>query len=321
MTGAMKSASTGTVISIKQSVTGYSHADYAASLADLGVPRLLPGSGGWILQRPIVDTPYCDAMGCYPLFCCINWSALAQDLENVGEELTSLVLVTDPFGDYTEETLHSAFFDLVKPFKNHFVVDLKADAETFVDPHHRRSARKALTAVLIERCEAAAGHENEWRDLYASLIARHDIRGIARFSDASFARQLKVPGEIILRAMHEGQTVGMIWWFVSGSVAYYHLGAYSDRGYELHASFALFWRAIELFKAAGLRWLNLGAGAGVGNNPTDGLSRFKRGWSTGIRPTYLCGRIFDRVRYEQLVKSKGIPNTVYFPAYRTGEFV
>jgi hypothetical protein len=114
----------------------------------------------------------------------------------------------------------------------------------------------------------------------------------------------------------------MIWWFVSGSVAYYHLGAYTDLGYELHASFALFWRAIELFKAEGLRWLNLGAGAGVGNNnPTDGLSRFKRGWSTGTRPTYLCRRIFDRVRYEQLVKSKGIQDTVYFPAYRTGEFV
>jgi len=317
----MKFESTGTVISIKQSVTGYYHADYAASLADFGVPRLLSGSGGWILQRSIAGTPFWDAMGCYPLFCCTDWSALAQDLEEISEELTSLVLVTDPFGEYTEETLRSAFSDLAKPFKDHFVVDLEADAERFVDPHHRRSARKALSAVSIERCEDTAGHVNEWRDLYANLSARHDIRGIARFSDASFARQSKVPGGVILRATHEGQTVGMIWWFVSGNVAYYHLGAYSDRGYELRASFALFWRAIELFKAAGLRWLNLGAGAGVGNNPTDGLSRFKRGWSTGVRPTYLCGRIFDRVRYEQLVKSKGIQDPVYFPAYRTGEFV
>jgi Acetyltransferase (GNAT) domain len=317
----MKFASTGTVISIKQSVTGYYHPDYAASLAEFGVPRFLAASGGWILQRPIAGTPYWDAMGCYPLFCCSNWSALAQDLEEIGDELTSLVLVTDPFGDYTEDTLRRAFSDLVKPFKKHFVVDLEADAEAFVDPHHRRYARKALTAVSIERCEGTAGHENEWRDLYANLVARHRIRGIARFSDDSFARQLKVPGGIILRALHEGETVGMMWWFVSGNVAYYHLGAYSDTGYELHASFALFWWSIELFKTEGLRWLNLGAGAGVDNHTTDGLSRFKRGWSTGVRPTYLCGRIFNRVRYEQVVKSKGIQDPVYFPAYRTGEFV
>ena len=312
---------TETVISNQKSAAGYSHADYAASLADFGVPRLLSGSGGWILERSIAGTPYRDAMGCYPLFCCTEWSALAQDLEMVGEELTSLVLVTDPFGNHTEETLQSAFGDMAKPFKNHFVVDLEAEAETFVDPHHRRYARQALSAVSIERCEDMADHMNDWRDLYATLIARHDLRGIVRFSDHSFVRQSKVPGGVILRATHEGQTVGMIWWFVSGNVAYYHLGAYSDKGYELHASFALFWRAIELFKAEGLRWLNLGAGAGVGNNnPTDGLSRFKRGWSTGTRPTYLCCRIFDRVRYEQLVKSRGIQNTVYFPAYRTGEF-
>src|SRR6185503_5039016 len=180
---------TETVISKQKSVTGYSHADYAASLADFGVPRFLSGSGGWILERSIAGTPYRDAMGCYPLFCCTDWSALAQDLEMVGEELISLVLVTDPFGNYTEETLHSAFGDLAKPFKNHFVVDLEAEAETFVDPHHQRSARKALSAVLIERCEDVAGQMNEWRELYATLIARHDIRGIARFSDDSFARQ------------------------------------------------------------------------------------------------------------------------------------
>ena len=113
----------------------------------------------------------------------------------------------------------------------------------------------------------------------------------------------------------------MMWWFVSGSVAYYHLAAFSDKGYELHASFALFWHAIEIFRAQGLRWLSLGAGAGLDDHPMDGLSRFKRGWSTGTRVTYLCGRIFDRVRYDQIVKSRGIQDHNYFPAYRTGEFV
>jgi hypothetical protein len=113
----------------------------------------------------------------------------------------------------------------------------------------------------------------------------------------------------------------MTWWFVSAGVGYYHLGAYSDIGYEQRASFALFWRAIEVFRAAGLRWLDLGAGAGLANGAQDGLSRFKRGWSTTTRTAYLCGRILDHTRYSELVTAKGVASTDYFPAYRKGEFV
>lgn len=259
-------------------------------------------------------------MGCYPRFSCVDWSHL-NDIDDVGAELTSLVLVTNPFGGYTQESLRRTFKDLVKPFKEHFVVDLRATPESFVQAHHQRNARKALEAVSVERCERRASCLEDWNNLYANLVARHNIRGIARFSNSCFSQALKVPGAIMLRAMHKGQTVGMTWWFVSGGVGYYHLGAYSDAGYELRASFALFWRAIELFKAEGLHWLDLGAGAGLGNTATDGLSRFKRGWSTGTRTAYLCGRIFNRSRYDQIVEAKGIHTTDYFPAYRTGEFV
>lgn len=300
---------------------GYAHSDYAASLAEFGSPHLLTASGGWILERTIAGTVHRDAMGCYPLFACRDWAQLPGDIENLSEELVSLVLVTDPFGDYTEESLRRTFKDLVKPFKDHFVVDLRASPETFVHAHHQRNARKALETVSVERCEEATSCAEDWNNLYANLVARHDIRGIARFSNSSFAQQLSVPGAVMLRATHEGQTVGMTWWFVSGGVGYYHLGAYSDAGYELRASFALFWRAIELFKAEGLRWLDLGAGAGRDNSATDGLSRFKRGWSNGTRLAYLCGRVFDRARYAQIAKAKGIRTTDYFPAYRQGEFV
>ncbi len=302
-------------------MTGYANADYAASLVEFGSPRLLPQCESWILQRSIPGTPYVDAMGCYPLFSCRNWSQLRDDMESISDELVSLVLVTDPFGDYTEEILRRTFKDLAKPFKEHFVVDLKASAETFVHAHHQRNARKALETVSVERCEEAASCVEDWNNLYANLVARHNIRGIARFSNSSFAQQLRVPGAVMLRATHDGQTVGITWWFVSGGVGYYHLGAYSESGYELGASFALFWRAIELLKAEGLRWLDLGAGAGLGNDATDGLSRFKRGWSNGTRMAYLCGRVFDRARYEQIAKAKGIQATEYFPAYRQGEFV
>jgi hypothetical protein len=112
----------------------------------------------------------------------------------------------------------------------------------------------------------------------------------------------------------------MLLWYVQGPVAYYHLGAYSPRGYELRASFALFWFATEYFAARGLKWLNLGAGAGIKDDGRDGLSRFKKGWSTGTRPAYLCGRVFDRPAYKKLTTETNLTGTRYFPVYRAGEF-
>jgi hypothetical protein len=127
------------------------------------------------------------------------------------------------------------------------------------------------------------------------------------------------PGSGRFRALHRVVSVGMILLYI-GRVAYYHLGAHSPRGYELGSSFALFWRAIEYLREQGLQWLNLGAGAGVAVDATDGLTRVKRGWSTGTRTAYFCGRIFDRPAYDRIVAGKGIADTTYFPAYREGEF-
>jgi len=124
----------------------------------------------------------------------------------------------------------------------------------------------------------------------------------------------------MFRAVHEERTVGMLLWYIQEEVGYYHLGAYSPVGYNLRASFALFWFAIEYFATNGLRWLNLGAGAGVRGDGMDGLSRFKHGWSTGTQTAYFCGRIFDRARYLEIVRVKGISTTDYFPAYRKDEF-
>src|SRR5690349_8434686 len=71
-------------------MTGYLHPAYAESLSEFGRPRLLPRSRGWILERPIPACPYFDAMGCYPLFTCHDWSELPGDLVDLGSELVSL---------------------------------------------------------------------------------------------------------------------------------------------------------------------------------------------------------------------------------------
>jgi hypothetical protein len=309
------------------SASGYAHAAYAESLAEWGSPRELRRCGGWVLERAAPGSEQArDAMGCYPLFACRDWSRLADDVEELaaGGELVSLALVADPFGAHDPAQLRRTFPDVMVPFKEHFVAGLDRDPEEFVAAHHRRNARRALESLRVEVC-AGGGAElaAEWTRLYGHLVERHDIRGLTAFSGASFAGQMKVPGLTALRAARDGETVGMTLWYEDGrGVAYYHLGAYSPEGYERRASFALFWRALEHFRAAGLRWLCLGAGAGLSGGEEDGLSRFKRGWSTGQRTAYFCGRVFDRRRYEGLARARGVDPAAaaYFPAYRAGEF-
>lgn len=302
-----------------QTMTGYLHPAYSESLAEFGTPISLAASGGWLLKRPI-DTTLHDAIGTYPLFVCTNWSELKFDLEACGKELVCLSVVTDPFGCYDESHLRACFKDVVIPFKSHFVTDLTQPVGSFIVDHHNRNARRALKEIEVESCSKPEDCLDDWIQLYAILIKRHNIRGILQFSRQCFCRQLRVPGIVCFRALHCGSTVGIILWYQQNEVAYYHLGAYSKRGYDLRASFALFRSALEHFAASGLKWLNLGAGAGLDRNATDGLSRFKRGWSTGTRTAYFCGRIFDREKYTALTKSNGHSETTYFPAYRRGEF-
>jgi hypothetical protein len=301
-------------------IAGYMHPGYAESLAEYGTPRHLPRAKGWILERKIAGFPYLDAMGCYPLFACQDWSQLNADLEAIGDELVSLSLVTDPFGQYDEIYLKQCFSDIVIPFKQHFIVDLNLSLETFVSKHHRRYAHRALQALNVERCNQPLHFLDDWVELYANLVERHNIKGITSFSRSSFAKQLTVPGVVAFRAVCNRATVGMLLWYVYDQVGYYHLGAFNTLGYDLRASFALFWFAIEYFTTRGLQWLNLGAGAGVKSDDKDGLSRFKRGWATGIQTAYFCGRIFDRARYLEITRAKGVTVKDYFPAYRKGEF-
>jgi Acetyltransferase (GNAT) domain len=296
--------------------TGYLHGGYADALAEFGTPVHLPRSGGWILERAIAGGPERDAMGCYPLFACADWSRLGGDLDALGEELVSLVLVADPFGAYELGDLQACFPDRLVPFKEHFAVDFEAPMT--VSKHHRYYARRALASLEVAPCADPAAFLDDWTTLYETLVERHGLTGPKAFSPQSFAGQLAVPGMVMFGAREQGAMVGAHLWYVQGNVGYSHLAAVSPRGYELTAAYALHACALEYFKDR-VRWLDLGAGAGVRADAADGLARFKRGWANASRPAYLCGRIFDADRYAAATAAQGIVATDYFPAYRSGE--
>jgi hypothetical protein len=303
-------------------VQGYGHPSYAASLAQFGTPRRLPQSGGWVLERRIPESQARDAMGCYPLFICQQWRALETDLDPSAGDVGGLVtlsVVTDPFGDYDEELLRRCFRDVVIPFKDHFVVDLSRPLDEIVSRHHRYYARKALERVTVEHCDTPPRHLDDWVALYDHLIAHHHLTGIKAFSRDAFATQLRIPGLVMFRAMCDDAVVGAHLWYRQGDGAHSHLAAVSERGYEVMASYALHWVALQTF-AENSAWLNLGAGSGLAADGAAGLSAFKRGWATSTRRAYFCGRIFDRAAYDALTAARQAQAMTYFPAYRAGEF-
>lgn len=294
---------------------GYADPQYAASLAEFGQPRALTASGGWLLQRRLPGETGYDAMGCYPLFACTDWSRLSDDLSAV-DDLVTVTLVTDPFGAPSEAELRGEF-DVVLPFKEHYVLDLGRSPEDTVARHHRKSARKAERFVTIEPYDPTEDLDT-WNGLYSHLVERHGITGIRAFSADSFAMQSELDGMFAWRARRGDVVVGMHWYLAAGDVVYAHLAAMHPDSYRQYAAHGLFWAAIKAF-AGEFRWLDLGAAAGVATSAGDGLSEFKAGWSSHRRPTYVCGRVLDADRYASLVPGSDAPVT-YFPPYRHGEF-
>ena len=302
---------------------GYAHPAYARSLSELGEPLFLERCGGWALERPIAESDLSDAMGPYPLFACTDWSGLPADLAELGarfEPPVSLTVVTDPLAEADANLLRLAFPDLARPFKGHYLVDLARPPEESISGNHRRNLKRARRSLLAERLERPLDALDAWCDMYALLMRRHRIRGIAAFSRASFAGQLGTPGIRAYRALEGGEAVGLSLWYRHGEHAWYHLSAMSERGRRLRASYLLVAAALEDLRREGVERVDLGAGAGLVDEPEDGLGYFKHGWSTGRAEAWLCGRVFDREAYGELARARGRQGSDYFPAYRPGEF-
>lgn len=303
------------VIEVMGNTSGYLHAKYADSLAEFGRPLQLPRCGGWLLKRPISGTAYHDAMGCYPLFCCQDWSALDTDLEEIAPHLVSLVIVTDPFANIETETLRTCFDQVIR-FKDHFVAELDQPAELIVKKSHRATVRKALRHVDVAVCPNPEDYLEEWVGLFDNLVRRHSIRGVRAFSKKAFAAQLSIPGMVMFEARSGNELIGLDLWYVQGDVGYGHLVAFSEKGYKLRASYATKWHVMQYFQGR-VRWLHLGAAAGKDSKST-GLADFKQGWATGTKPAFLCMRTFNKDVYDELSPA-GQSETNYFPAYRHGE--
>jgi len=298
-------------------MVGYLHPLYAESFSEFGTPLYLPESKGWLIKRQIPDTPHFDAMGCYPLFLCKNWNNLRKDIDNLEGELVSIALVIDPFASIKTGEL-SDVFPICNKFKDHYITDLTLPLGSSVHKKTRHHARRALQDISIEHCEDPGKYLVEWISLYDCLIERHTITGIRAFSKHSFEQLFRTPGLEMFIARLGKKIVGAELFIVIGDVVYAHLAAYNKLGYEYNASYALSWIALHYYSKK-FHLLDQGSGTGL-QQQEDGLTKYKKRWTTETLPTYFCGRVLHNEIYEDLTKHLGSTGVDYFPAYRYGEF-
>ncbi|MBL4659145.1 MAG: hypothetical protein JKY19_02225 [Alcanivoracaceae bacterium] len=294
--------------------SGYFHENYAQSVKEKVQTIHLEKSCGWLLKRKIPKSDLFDAINCYPLLCCKNWEHLQSDIDNIPKNIISISIVSDPFSDLDMSRI-STTFDLIKKFKQHYIVDLTT--ETNFSPHHKREIRRAYKKNIdIKYCNNPLEYLDTWNNLYKRLISKHNIRGNTAFSKALFVNQFNIPGLLCFRAEINGEVVGMVLWYTSNKNAYYHLTAYSDSGYKNGASYALMNYSISFLKKLGIKLATLGAGAGLTTSANDGLSQFKSGWSHYTKPVYFLGKINNRTDYHKMISMAQSKTSSFFPAYR-----
>lgn len=259
-----------------------------------------------------------DAMGPYPLFSCLDWSRLPEDLDALSSELVSTFLVLDPFGGY-DSGQYRDYFDCFRPFKTHYVLEFHEGWEKEIKTRHKKNARHGLRFSTVVQVDRPVDYADIWTDLYGNLIRRHQLKGIHEFSRDSFKKQLSVQGCRLYLVYQDDTVIGGNIFYIHNEVAYGHLSAFTDDGYALDASYSVLWYAFK-FLEKDVRYVNLGGCPGQVNGESGGLNYFKQGWSNRTRRVYLAGKVHQPDVYGQLKKQFGIDETDYFPAYRKGEF-
>ena len=286
------------------------------SLSEFGALLTLQNASGYLIKRRVPHSEYFDCMGCYPLFACRYPEALAADLRSLPDEIVSVTLVPDPWAGLEREELTRSF-DLIRPFKTHYVVDLDIPFNAYMRRHHRYYSRRALRQADVQLAENPSLHADEWSALYQHLVTRKKIQSLSAFSYRSLSIQLQVPGCHYFRGVIKGEVHGALVCYLDRGVVYPHLISTTSEGQKACLQYALFWTAIEAFRGRA-RWFLFGSVPGHTDrsNSSTGLGFFKAGWATGICQSHIYGRVHNRVKYCKLAKEVSADQG-FFPAYRS----
>lgn len=297
---------------------GYQHHLYAKSFSEIGEPLFLHRANGWLIKRQIPNSPLYDAMGPYPLFFCKNWDFLIEEIDSIKDQVLTVALVIGPFEDIPKEAF-THHFDIFQSYKDHYVLDTTLPYHEIISRSHQHAALKSLRKIEVDLQISPNIDIDEWCYIYNKLIQHHNITGIRAFSYESMLNQIAIPNTHYYRALCDGEIIGGNLFFIQNDVAYYHLSCSTETGYKLHANYATIWTAIiDLSKK--VRFIGFGGGTKTNDGKLDGLSQFKKGWSSSTKKSFFLGKINNKQQYMDLLENKSISDIAWFPAYRSGEY-
>lgn len=296
---------------------GYSQCDYAKTFSDRVELFNLPDARLELLKFQIPGTNFFDLRSPYPLLNCLDYGVMLNEIRSISDAV-SLTAVLDPFSIPSTQAL-KACFDIVRPYKTSYLVDLEHAKLDRMRRNHRNNVRYALSHVVVERAAQNHSHAHEFFDLYSNLCRLHRIHGLAAMTEVELAGQFNISGAHYFRAINQasGDICGALICFQDVNVVHGHLAASSSLGYQQRVQFALYWKAIEFFSNCA-RWFNLGGVADEGSGK--GLDFFKSGWAHARTRSYLCGavlrpdvyRVLVHTQHDELIEG----SQEFFPAYR-----
>lgn len=290
----------------------YATEAYARTLGHIGRPVAVPEWGCSVLARPIRGGGE-DVTGCYPIATMSEDADIAGGLTRLRQlGFVSVTLTVDDFHRPSIRILEQAF-DLVRPFKSHFLVSGGLDAYR-PSNHHRYEIKRAMDTVRAIPIDLKA-HMAEWRQLYTTLGERHQFGEAHAFSSSSFAALTDIPGVETIGGFCDDKMVSCHIWVRAGDTVHSHLAASSALGYSRRAAYVVNDASVRHFSDS--RIINFGGGAGLNDDADNGLARFKKGFSNAVAPSYICGAVLDAKAYAALSSARtsaGVGD--FFPAYR-----
>lgn len=287
----------------------YAREDYARSLGHVGRALAVPEWDSHVLVRATPAADREDGIGPYPLAVLAGGSDVAAGLARLkAAGLVSVVLVLEDRLRPDMAALEAAF-DFVRPFKSHYIFDRSLGSLAY-GKHHRYEIRRALGRVSVSEIRLA-DHLAAWQELYGQLSARHGLGGVHAFPPQHHQRLAELDGVRTFAAFIEDRLAAAHVFVTHAGHAMSHLAASAAEGYANGAAYAV--NDLAVSGLTDCEVINFGGGAGAGDDPNDGLVRFKKGFSNRTAPSYLCGAVLDPDAYRALSAGR---ETGFFPAYR-----
>lgn len=289
--------------------------DYTNAFSINGNIVLLPRCNGSVLRRSIDDCERTDLTSPYPLFLCENLEEIPHDIDALKRESdVSLTLRTNIF-DHEKLSEVKSTFDIVSPFKTHYVADLTTPWREFVSRRCRRYAAKAESFFEISVVDEASRYASLLMSLNQNILNRVSATSNPDLTLSVFQKLLKLPESVLIVARDEFGVQGLAFYLTSGDYVLAHTLGATDEGRAKSVVYGLYGHALDYFQD-NMHMIDFGGNVGATDNTNSSLSAFKNAWSNHTQQSYICGKILDPDLYMQLSQRSRNSITNYFPRYR-----